>query len=360
MVEICQLLRQCAYLHRAGIIAAMLFRRYPRLRRMLFVIILLGINSAACAQATPTLLPTSTRVLPLTPYRSPTPDDSTVAPTRILSTSTPPPSPTSTPVTYKVVRGDTMLGVALRHGISLEGLLAANPEVDPRFLSVDTLLVIPQPEESPPGQITTPTPPAVELAGPVCYQTLEASVWCFLLVDNDQTHALENISAWIGIYTPEGDNVAGEVAITPLNWLPAGEAMPIVARFPPPLPQDFVATSDRFSALIMPEETGRYLETNLKVDDIEIREDGLSATIQGKVTLPEESPAAKLIWLLGVAYDAQGDVVGVRRWEVEATTGSQGEPATVLEAGETLPYLFEVYSLGPGIERVEVLVEARP
>jgi hypothetical protein len=251
-----------------------------------------------------------------------------------------------------------MLGVALRYGISLEDLLAANLEVDPRFLSVDTMLVIPQPQESP-VEMTTPTPPAVELAQPVCYPTLEASAWCFLLVSNDQSYALENISSWIGIYTPEGMNVAGEDAITPLNWLPPGQAMPIVVRFPPPLPDDFVVTSERFSALIVSGETDRYLETKLEVDEIDIGEDGLWASIRGSIMLLDEGTAAHLIWLLAVAYDNKGNVAGVRRWEAEAS-GSQDQPAAILEANEDLPFSFEVYSLGPEIEHVDLLVEARP
>lgn len=336
----------------------MLFRDYSRLGKMVFGIILFGLITVGCAQATPALLPTSTQIPPLTPYWSPTLPKSTATQTRLQNTSTAPPSPTPTPVTYEVVRGDTMLGVALRFGISLEDLLAANPEVDPRFLSVDTLLVIPQPEESA-EELATPTPPAVELARPVCYRTLEARAWCFLMVNNDQPYALENISAWIGIYTPEGNIVAGELAITPLNWLPAGQAMPIVISFPPPLPDDFTVTSERFSALIVSGETDRYLQTKLELDRIEISADGLWASIRGNVMLPAESRAAQLIWLLGVAYDDKGNVVGVRRWEAEAS-GSQDQPATILEAGENLSFSFEVYSLGPEIEHLELLAEARP
>ena len=59
---------------------------------------------------------------------------------------TAPPLPTSTPFTYKVVSNDTLIGIAYRFGISLDTLLAANPEVDPRFLSVGADLIIPNEE----------------------------------------------------------------------------------------------------------------------------------------------------------------------------------------------------------------------
>jgi hypothetical protein len=46
-----------------------------------------------------------------------------------------------------------------------------------------------------------------------------------------------------------------------------------------------------------------------------------------------------------VAYGEDGQVVGFRRWE---------------SAGDEDEFEFWVYSLGPEIARVELLVEARP
>jgi hypothetical protein len=57
-----------------------------------------------------------------------------------------------------------------------------------------------------------------------------------------------------------------------------------------------------------------------------------------------------LIWVLAVAYDKNGQLVGFQRWEA-------GEP---LVAGESLPFNFLVSSMGPAIDRVEFLTEARP
>jgi hypothetical protein len=56
------------------------------------------------------------------------------------------------------------------------------------------------------------------------------------------------------------------------------------------------------------------------------------------------------LWVLGVAYDAQGNVIGMRRWE--STTPAAG--------GVSLPFEFKISSLGPPIDRVDLLVEARP
>ncbi|MCX8026157.1 MAG: hypothetical protein N3A60_13240, partial [Thermanaerothrix sp.] len=59
---------------------------------------------------------------------------------------------------------------------------------------------------------------------------------------------------------------------------------------------------------------------------------------------------AQQVWVLGVVYDAAGQVVGVRRWE----------SATPLAPGERLSFRLWVYSAGPPIARAEVQVEARP
>jgi hypothetical protein len=54
--------------------------------------------------------------------------------------------------------------------------------------------------------------------------------------------------------------------------------------------------------------------------------------------------------VLGVAHDSAGNVIGLRRWEA----------ATELEAGKDLRFDFMISSVGPGIDRVEFLTEARP
>jgi hypothetical protein len=251
-----------------------------------------------------------------------------------------------------------MLGIALRFGVSLEDLLAANPEVDPRFLSVDTKLIIPLKEEES-AVLMTPTPPPVGLASPDCYRTADAGAWCFLLVENTQPYALENVSAWIRLYNSEGDNIVEEMGITPLNLLPAGESMPVVVFFSPPVPEDFSAYADRLTAMAVSKKDQRYLNASVTVDQVEIDPTGLQAQVLGIIELPKKSAPANLLWLAGVAYDAGEHVVGVRKWEAAGNEDGDN-PAYALNSGESLPFEIEVYSLGAEINRVGVLVEARP
>lgn len=251
-----------------------------------------------------------------------------------------------------------MLGIALRFGVSLEDLLAANPEVDPRFLSVGTNLIIPREEEET-AVLMTPTPPSVGLEPPKCYRTADNGIWCFLQVENTQSYALENISAWISLYTSEGENIVEQMGITPLNLLPAGESMPVAVFFSSTVSEDFTAYADRLTALAVPKRNERYLNASVKVDLVEIDSTGLQAKVRGVIELPKKSPPAHRLWLAGIAYDADEQVVGARKWE--ASGNEDGDDAKyVLNSGDSLPFDLEVYSLGPEIRRVDVLVEARP
>lgn len=70
-------------------------------------------------------------------------------------TNTPEPAPTNTPSslgqTYVVEAGDIPVSIAEKFGVSLEALLAANPDIDPRGLQVGQVLIIPTAQPTPEG-----------------------------------------------------------------------------------------------------------------------------------------------------------------------------------------------------------------
>lgn len=257
-----------------------------------------------------------------------------------------------------------MLGIALRHGLSLEELMAANSEVNPRFLSVGTVLILPLGDGNL-AMLPTPTPLPLNSRPPICYKTSDGGAWCFVLVDNKQAGALENLSARILLYSQEGEVVAEGEAIPPLNVVPRDRRMPLAVFFPPPLPDVFTVHAEIISAIPVPGEDQRYLTAGANLAEERIALDGRQAVVSGEIVIAESGSAAQLIWLALVAYDNDGDVVGLRKWE--ATTGEQeNSPGQVvvligpLEPGGILAFEETVYSLGPPITRVEVLLEARP
>lgn len=254
---------------------------------------------------------------------------------------------TSTTFTYTVVQGDTLIGIASRYGISPEALMAANPGIQAAALPVGTILIIPT------GNIPTvqpvPTPVSLPVQQARCWTEPDGGVWCFTLVPNQYTGTLENLSAQFTLLNSGGHALAFGTAFGLLDILPAGESMPLAFHFPP---SENISTSVQVQVLtairLLPGDV-RYLPVNVDNTLVTLDSSGRTAQVTGQVLLTG-SGTAKTTWVLGAAYDADGNVVGIRRWE----------STLVLTSNSPLSFDFLVSSMGPSIDRVDFLAEARP
>jgi len=293
---------------------------------------------------TPGIVPT----FELTPYWTPSPSPKVSSATPVLRFASPTLSPTPTPITYTIVQGDTMLEVALRYGITLEELQEANPDVDPRILSIGTILVIPL-GNSLPAEIQTPTPLSVQLGQIKCYPTGDGGRWCAVLVRNTRNRSIENLSVQVALYTLAGEVIVEGAANAPLNILQEGEAIALSIFFPGPFDQDLFPQANLLTSFPVTQEGDRYLKLTVEVEKVDIQ-NPTQARLYGLLSLAKKSQPANRIWLVGMAYDAEGEVVGLRKWEA----------ANNLEPGKSMPFEMTIFSIGPAIEKVDVLVEARP
>ena len=258
------------------------------------------------------------------------------------------PLPTSTPFTYSVKSGDTISSIALEYGVSIDDLIAANPEVSPSAMSIGTVLKIPSNPDNPAGE-STPTPVPFSVEQIECYPTSNRGMWCFVLVHNDYADFMENVSAQVTLVDSNEAFIASQTAILPLNILPPNTSLPITVYFPPDIPVDAKPQVQILTAIRLLPNDSRYLPASVDNTLVQINADGHFATITGEVRLPAGSNDATKTWVAAVAYDESGRVVGVKRWE-----GGGVQPGTSL--------LFEmsVASLGGRMTRIEFAVEARP
>lgn len=306
---------------------------------------------SACVPTTPNVESVTASPIPLTTYPTATttpiteiennPDEGQEQP--IIQ------EPTITPFLYTIQSGDMLSGVAQRHGVKLEQLLAANPEIDPNFLIVGTEIIISTGD----GEIATfptPTPIAVMLGTPICYATADHGASCLVLAENQQPQDLENISATIRLLTREGDPIHEELAISPLNLLSSGNTISLIATFPGPIPEGFRPQAILNTALPISPDDKRYIDLEISIEDQLIN--GISARVRGKVINAnvDEPLTAQVIWLAAIAYDDAQQPIGIRKLEME----------TELLPENSLPFEINVYSLGPSIANVIILGEARP
>ena len=273
-------------------------------------------------------------------------------PTALSATDIPIPSPT--PSTYKVVSGDTLGTIAEHFGLRLAELQAANPGVVSEALIVGQKLNIPAASS---GANALPTPAPAQVGAVTCYPSGGGS-YCLVAVRNPFPDTLENVKLQMTLLDAKGRALNSLEAFLPLDILPPGSVLPAYAFFPapatpaagaPPAGTSQASAQLAIAIRLLPGDE-RYLPAVARNVLVSVDWDGRSARVQGQVFLPSSSAAAKTIWLAGVAYDGNGQIVGFRRWEWQGS----------LQAGSAQAFDFSVYSLGPAIARVEVIVEARP
>ena len=271
----------------------------------------------------------------------------TQTPDGLVAAETPLPSPT--PFAYTVQRGDTISSIALKFGVSMDDLQAANPEISPNAMSVGQVLNIPGSPDNPSGE-PTPTAAPFAIQQIECYPTADQGMWCFVLVHNDFSDFMENVSAQVTLVDPNNSALASQTALLPLNILPPAASLPLAVFFPPEIPLDARPQVQVLTAILLLPTDERYLPATINNTLVQVNADGHSARVSGQVLLPNQAKAARQVWVAGTAYDDAGRVVGVRRWE------SSAGPSP----GESLPFEFMVSSIGGKIARVEFAVEARP
>ena len=278
----------------------------------------------------------------LTSTRSPsqTPED-------LVTAETPLPSPT--PFTYTVQLGDTISGIALKFGVSMEDLQAANPETPPDAMSVGTILNIPSNPDNPSGE-PTPTPASFTIQQIECYSTANKGMWCFVLVHNDFPDSMENVTAQVTLVDSDNVTLASQTALLTLNILSPDTSLPLSVFFSPEVPVSVKPQVQVLTAIRLLPNDERYLPATIHNTFVQVNAEGHSAQLSGQVLSQSESTEANQVWVAATAYDDAGRVAGVRRWESNAA----------LPAAGSLPFEFIISSIGGKIARVEFAVEARP
>jgi LysM repeat protein len=261
----------------------------------------------------------------------------------------PAPLPSATPFLYTVQAGDTLNQIADNFHVSPDAILSENPDLDPNAMAVGLSLKIPgNPASGAAGASSTPEPVLVQQIA--CHPTADRGLWCFVLVHNDSAEVIENVTAQITLIDANGQSADSRPAVLPLDILPPGQSLPLAAYFPPGTPADAVPHVQILSAMQILPNDPRYLPASVGETLASVSWSGLTAQLSGEVFLPQDSLAAKSIWVAAVAYDQNGKVVGWRRWESTAGLGP----------GNKIPFSFMISAVSGRIERVDYIVEARP
>ena len=246
-----------------------------------------------------------TEVIVRLPLLTPRPT-ATPAPATSRPTATPAPTPTA--LIHTVTAGDNLWDLSRRYGISVSALQEANAILNPRRLQLGQELVIPQPEPGEEQGIPTPTPLAYAIRGLTFHRTTVGSLWCLGEVWNTTGTTLEEVQIQVTLRDEAGRAVATGQGVPALDAIAPGQRVPFALLFRNP-PESFAHYQARplrgIAAL-----PGSHRYTDLTVVEDRGRMQGDQFLLQGQVRNTGKVTAT--VPLAVTAYDAQGNVVGMR------------------------------------------------
>lgn len=316
-------------------------------------------------------IPEYTWVGTLRPYHTPSLTPTSLPPTSLME-PTATPVPTSTPFIHQVKKGETMLGIAIQYGVALEELRAANPEADPRLLSVGQVLVVPiRIEEETNTAAATPTPLQMAVESPRCFVDGQTSV-CIAEIVNNQPVILDSVQVRFDLFDLDGNILGSTISTISLSRIFPDESMPVLAVFENEVSVEeyFVQVQVLNAFQAIDSGAARSDGITLEILEESIAVTGRSVQVSGRVS--PKAPASQ-VWLLGVVYDRQNQAVGMRKIKLQTgcsptpaaqqTENPETETTPAIEKSLDCPWLefdFTIFSLGPEISRVSVFGEARP
>jgi LysM repeat protein len=290
---------------------------------------------------TPTTVAIAQDAPTATPRATSTPVSWTPAPTA-TSTLTP------TPIIYVVQAGDNLLGIARQYGVTVEALQEANAVTDPRLLQIGQELVIPREEGLANQPMPTPTPLPFQIANVGFYETPVGSLWCLGEVINNTGSSIEQVQVAASLYDSEGEMVAASSTFTEFDIVLNESKMPFALLFTE-LPSGFSHHQVVALSGVAVDHWGRnYMDLTIESDRGEASgEQAYVITGQVRNTGQYDTEQVRMVV---TAYDAEGQVVGIRRGSPETQT---------LGVSESSPFRVSLSSLGGQVVTYTVQVQGR-
>ena len=253
--------------------------------------------------------------------------------------------PTATPLVHIVAIGETISSIALRYGLDMGAVLAANPNINPNMLTAGTEVIVPLGEPS--AQIGAVSEPlALTVETPVCTATFEGGLHCLALVRNPLDQPAAEVAVAIKLLNPDGSEARSINAPLLLNKIDPGQQIPVIAYFAPPAAGDLPPSAVLVSAIPVTESGFEFLPAEVVNEQVELN--GQTALVFGEVEISGEPGDLVVLRVVVAAYDESGRLVGARRTDTR----------TELVPGDAADFSMTVFSIGGSIARVAIFTEA--
>ncbi|HOT91390.1 MAG TPA: FxLYD domain-containing protein [Anaerolineae bacterium] len=321
---------------------------------LILALLLTACDAVVTPPPSPTALPTPTFTPRVTATFAPGVFLTPIPPTATLT-----PTLTPTPVLHIVEQGDTLFGIALEYGVSVDALVQVNRLDLSQYLHIGQALIIPLGEEEdltdtglavPMGNmiLATPTPLPLEITGVALYQTPVGGVWCMGEVVNPTAGPVTNIQVQVTLVAADGTPLLTNVALAAADYLaPAGRA-PFAVLFKTP-PAGY---ADVQVSLLRGEVVSAITAGFVPLDVVQTA--GAVSGPQYRVTgslLNNSGADVRRVTVVVTLYDRTGKVSGFRQLildEKKVLPAGQSQEFKVLltPQGVEAPTAFQVLAWG--------------
>lgn len=269
----------------------------------------------------------------------------------LVAPETPLPSgPTATPFVHIVQQGETLLGIAIRYGVTLDNLLLVNPGVDPRILSVGQNVAIPGPSGEPIDLLLpTPTPAPLDLGEVYCYPGRGEMIWCLAEASNNTASGIEGLGVLISLFDINGNQVAQSPANSLTRFLPPDRSAILVAAFSEPLAPPFRALVDQISGVQVSNLEERLIEAQIRDLKVDRAVGNQLITFSGMIELQADQIQGVVNVTLQIfGYNDAGE-----------PNASNAFQTSIELITDPIPFQLSLYSLGGEIEDFSILAEVQ-
>jgi LysM repeat protein len=219
------------------------------------------------------------------------------------------PETSLTPVVYVVESGDTLLGIALEYGVDLEVLRQANGNLDPRSLQIGQEIIIPTHSGTALAAPTTPTPLALSLDPPTCYEISTLSLLCLGQIVNTLDQPVERAAVAVQLLRADRTLLTEKWAITEQTIILPGQAAPYRMLFVGGWEGYAEAVAVLLSADSAEQDSERYISPIIENEESTVTDGHYVVTATLRNPGPQPAQSLRVIITL---YDNRRRVVGYR------------------------------------------------
>jgi murein DD-endopeptidase MepM/ murein hydrolase activator NlpD len=259
---------------------------------------------------------------------------------------------------HTVESGDTLFGIALDYGVSVDALQEANGLDNPDALSIGMALIIPMgdvPEEESADFVPqdslllpTPTPLPLAVAGVARYSTAVGGLWCLGEIVNTSPEPVTSLLIQVTLVDGGGNRLATDTTLSAVDYLPPEQGAPFALLFREPPPD--VADVEVALLRAEPVQQVRTGVVPLRVQDTEGAVSGPQYKVRGEI-VNTTGDVVQRQSVVVTLYAEDGQVLAYRKAQLaEPETlapGAAVEFSVLLTPrGEAAPASYQVVTWG--------------